>query len=86
MKDARFGPIHEEENIGIEDVVEAIAKLKSGKAPGICGIDAEMAKAGGMVVAEWLHRIIKLVWTKGELDHVKEWRKAAIVPLYKKGI
>ena len=81
MKDARFGPIHEEENIGIEDVVEAIAKLKSGKAPGICGIDAEMAKAGGMVVAEWLHRIMKLVWTK-----VKEWRKAVIVPLHKKGI
>ena len=82
-KDVRTGPTHEEDSIDIEEVVEAIAKLKSGKAPGICGIDAEMLKAGGMVVAEWLHRVIKLAWTKGEV--VKDWRKADIVPLHKKG-
>ena len=50
MKDAGFGPTHEEESIGIDEVVEAIAKLKSGKPlVCICGIDAEMLKAGGMV-------------------------------------
>ena len=46
------GPTQEEDSMSIEEVVEAIAKLKSGKAPGICGIDAEMLKAGGMVAAE----------------------------------
>ena len=35
------------------------------------------------MVAEWLHRVIKLAWTKGEV--VKDWRKAVIVPLHKKG-
>ena len=83
MKGAGFGPTHEEESIGIEDVVEAIAQLKSGKTPGTCRIDAEMMKEGGMVVAEWLHRIIKLAWTKGE--GVQDWSKAVIVPLHKKG-
>ena len=82
-KDARSGPTHEEDSIDIEEVIGAIVKLKSGKAPGICGIDAEMLKAGGMVVAEWLHRVIKLAWTKGEV--VEDWRKAVIVPLHKKG-
>ena len=42
-------------------------QLKSGKAPGICAIDAEMLKAGGMVAAEWLHRVIELAWAKGEV-------------------
>ena len=35
------------------------------------------------MVAEWLHRVIKLAWTKGEV--LKDWRKAVIVPLHKKG-
>ena len=34
------------------EVRVANAKLKKGKAPGICGISAEMLKAGGRVVAE----------------------------------
>ena len=50
--DAGPDPTQEKENIGIEEVAEAKGKLKSGKAPGICGIDAEMLKAGGIVAAE----------------------------------
>ena len=61
----------------------AIAKLKNGKAPGICGISAEMLKAGGSAVAEWLHTIINLMWTTGEVP--ADWKKAVIVPIHKKG-
>ena len=43
------------------EVIAAIAKLKKGMAPGVCGISAEMLKAGGRVVAEWLHMIINLM-------------------------
>ena len=75
--------MYEEDSIGIEEVVEAIAKLKSGKAPGVCGIDAEMLKAGGMLAAEWLHRVIEVTWAKGEVAN--DWKKAVIVPLHKKG-
>ena len=38
-KAAGLCPMYEEDSIGIEEVVEAIAKLKSGKAPGVCGIE-----------------------------------------------
>ena len=72
-----------EEGIGIEEVIAAIAKLKNGKAPGICGVSAEMLKAGGSAVAKWLHRIINLMWTTGEVP--ADWTKAVIVPIHKKG-
>ena len=51
----------EEEGIGIEEVTAAIAKLKNGKALGICGISAQMLKARGSAVAEWLHTTINLI-------------------------
>ena len=73
----------EEECIGMEEVTAAIAKLKKGKDPGVCGISAEMLKAGGRVVAEWLHMIINLMWMKGEVP--ADWKKAVIEPIHKKG-
>ena len=42
-----------------------------------------MLKAGGMVAADWLHRVIEVAWAKGEV--VNDWKKAVIVPLHKKG-
>ena len=56
----------------IGEVVKAITKLKNGKAPGICGINVEMLKAGGGAGAEWLHKIISLAWAKGEV--LKDWK------------
>ena len=45
-----------------EEVEVAISKLKNGKLPGICGISAEMLKAGRTVVVKLLHRIMCLAW------------------------
>ena len=74
----------EEECIGMEEITAAIAKLKKGKAPDVCGISAEMLKAGGRVVAEWLHMIINLMWMKGEVP--ADWKKAFIVPITRKAV
>ena len=41
------GRSEEQECISIEEVREAIKKLKNGRTPEICGIHAEMLKAGG---------------------------------------
>ena len=41
-----------EEGIGIEEVIAAIAKLKNGKALGICGVSAEMLK---LEEVQWLN-------------------------------
>ena len=43
--------VHSEgEEIGLEEVRRAIKKLKNGKAGGVCGIQAEMVKAGGFTM------------------------------------
>ena len=48
-EEAREGmkEVHSEgKEIGLEEVRRAIKKLKNGKAGGVCGIQAEMVKAG----------------------------------------
>jgi exonuclease III len=66
-----------------DDVERAIKRLKNNKAAGCDEINAEMLKAGGKVVVQWMHRLICKIWQ----DEVapEDWRKAIIVPLYKKG-
>ena len=58
------GRSEEQECISIEEVREAIKKLKNARAPGICGIHAEMLKARGEVVARWLHKEMMAAWAK----------------------
>ena len=43
------------------EVKRCIARLKSGKAAGCSGIVAEMMKAGGEVVEEWLLRLFRRI-------------------------
>ena len=69
--------------IAVEEVEVAILKLKNGKSPGICGINAEMLKAGRTVVVKRLHRIMSLAWENGQVP--EDWRRAVIVPVHKKG-
>jgi len=43
----------------------AVQRLKNGKAPGLCGITAEMLKASGVHGTQWLTNVIKQVWNSG---------------------
>ena len=67
----------------MEEVEAAIGKLTSGKAPGVCGISAEMLKAGNSVMVRWLHKIVSIAWSTEEMQ--VDWRRAVIIPLHKKG-
>ena len=57
--------------------------LKSFKAAGPDEIMAEVLKAGGTAVVDWMHRIIQKVWRTETV--VEEWRMSTIVPVLKKG-
>ena len=72
-----------EEEITEEEIRRAIARLKRGKAAGVCGIQGEMLKAGGDTVVRWLHIIFNIVWEKGKAP--EDWQKAVIVAIHKKG-
>ena len=60
------------------EVHTAVRKLKNGKAPGLCGITAEMLKASGDVGILWLTSVIKQVWQPGVIS--PDWKKGIILP------
>ena len=57
--------------------------LKWGKAPGICGIHAELLKAGGNAVLMSLHPVLCSVWNTGIIP--TEWKRGLLVPLEREG-
>ena len=72
-----------DEEITLEEVRNSIAKLKSKKAPGVCGVTGEMLKAGGEVTVRWMHSIVTVAWKAGSVP--EDWRKALVIPVHKKG-
>ena len=77
-------PVMEAENEGEitkEEVERALKETKSGKAPGVDGVHAEMLKEGGVTVVEWLVRLFSVCFYLGMCP--VEWVLAVIVPLYK---
>ncbi len=60
--------------------MEALRKLKLGKAPGSDGITAEMLKYGEVVV-DWMMWICNLAWEQSKVP--EDWRKATIMLLFK---
>ena len=46
-----------ERAISLEEVVEAVNEMKSGKASGLDGFPVECLKKGGMAVLEWLSQL-----------------------------
>ena len=72
-----------DDRILMEETRRVIGKIKCGKAGGVCDIRGEMLKAGGEVTVQWLTAIFNVVWRTGVTP--KEWRRAIIIPVYKKG-
>ena len=69
--------------IMLEEVRKGVKKLKLRKAPGVCWVLPEMLKAGGDVAMKWLVLLFNMAWRVGVAP--ADWRKAQIIPIYKKG-
>jgi len=63
------------------EVHSAVRKLKNGKAPGLCGITAEMLKASANPGIQRLTAVVKQVWQSGLMP--SDWKKGIILPIYK---
>ena len=59
----------------------AVNQLKWGKAPGICGIHAELLKAGGNAALVSLHAVLCSAWNTGIIPN--DWKRGLVVPLWK---
>ena len=55
--------------------------LKWGKAPGICGIPAELLKVGGNTALISLHAVLCSPWHTGIIP--TDWKRSLVVPLWK---
>ena len=51
----------------LDEVKEAVARLRGGKATGICNISAELLKAGGEAMIHGLHAVLIAVWYSGTI-------------------
>ena len=69
-----------ERTISLEEVREAVNKMKSGKAPGLDGYPVACLKKSGMEVLEFLVRQLNLSFDMGVVN--MDWRGACIVLLY----
>ena len=58
-----------------------VNRIKWGKAPGICGIHAELLKAGGNAALMSLHAVLCSAWNTGIIR--MEWKRGLVVPLWK---
>ncbi len=68
---------HTQGRLEQSEIMEAIRKLKLGKAPGLDGIIAEMLKYGGEIVIDWMVWICNLAWEQSRVPEA--WSKAIIV-------
>ena len=71
-------------NCGPPSFVEthaAVNRLKWGKAPGICGIHAELLKAGGNAALMSFHAVVCSAWNTGIIP--TDWKRGLVAPLWK---
>ena len=72
-------PINYEPPLFVETQA-AVNQLKGSKAPGICGIHAELLKTGGNAALVSLHAVLCSVWNTGIIP--TDWKRG-LVPLWK---
>jgi hypothetical protein len=65
----------------LQEVEEAICRMRCGKAPGIDGVTADVLKAGGTGLAQRLHHLFVDVWE--DEDSVDDWSTAILIRLFK---
>jgi hypothetical protein len=66
-----------------DEIVDAVKSLKTGKAPGVDNVAAELLIAGGDPVIDVLHTVCNHTWKTGEWP--TNWTKSLIITIPKKG-
>lgn len=78
---AEADPPIDEAPPSLDEVREAVARLRGGKAPGVCNISAELLKAGGEAMTRGLHAVLTAVWQSGTFP--PDWTRGLVIPIWK---
>ena len=65
----------------LDEVREAVSKLKGRKAAGVCNISVELLKAGGEAMIHGLHAVLTVVWHSCIIP--PDWKRGLVVPIWK---
>ena len=66
-----------------EEIQQAIAQLRDGRASGADDISAELLKLGGAETIRWLTSLFNTIWNSESIP--SDWLSHLIIPLHKKG-
>ncbi len=80
LQGADADPPIDESPPSLDEVRESVAKLRGGKAPGICNINAEMLKAGGETMTHGFDAVMSAVWQSCTIP--PDWKRGLVVPIY----
>lgn len=83
MEGEEIGSDEEDCGITVDEVSEALKKMKRRKAPGIDSIPMEAWIYGGAAVKKGLVDLLQRIWKKGDVP--EDWRIGIITPIFKKG-
>jgi hypothetical protein len=67
----------------IDEIEQAIKKLRNNKVPGIDLIPAELVKFAGPEYVKHLHQLIAKIWITEIIP--EEWNLSIVCPIHKKG-
>ncbi|KAI5737941.1 hypothetical protein M8J77_000982 [Diaphorina citri] len=72
----------EDEPPTMQEIENAIKRLKNNKTPGSDEITSELLKKGGSTIKEELHKLITKCWKEEIIPN--KWKEVIIIPLHKK--
>lgn len=71
------------ETPSLQEVTEAINKMKNGKAAGEDSLVIELIKHGGIELQKRIHELVYMVWEQEKIP--EEWNIGIVKPIFKKG-
>ena len=71
-----------EKELELQEIREAMKRMKNNRAPGVSEVSIDMVKAGEEECMIWMIELLKAVWEEENIP--KDWSKSLIVPIFKK--
>lgn len=76
------GPPTDEAALSLDEVRKALARLRGGKALGVCNISVELLLRGGEDMTRELSAVLTAVWHLGAIP--PDWQRGLVISIWKR--